>query len=412
MKPALRQLHDLLASMRFAIALLCVICIAAVIGTVMKQREPLPNYVNEFGPFWAELFGRLDLYTVYGAPWFLLILAFLVVSTSLCIARQLPKILRDWQDAKLKVRAQALRAHPHHAEAHWAMPLDASAQQLRERLSMQGWRVREDRREDPRDTGLLLAARKGKANKLGYLAAHSAIVLICLGGLLDGDLLVRATMAMQGKQLFEGRGEVQTRHVLETSTPGFRANLFVPEGSKGDIARIDLPGGTVWQRLPFELQLEKFIVEYYDTGMPKLFASEVVLTDAAGPRRARIEVNKPLLHQGYAIYQSSFEDGGSQVQLRVEPLDAGASTDLQGQIGGTALALAGTPYRLELAELRPINVEDFGQVQGAAEAAPAVSRFSEARAKRGAGPSPSTRRRRHRSAAPAVRPGSRAACSR
>lgn len=365
-----RQLHDLLASMRFAIALLSVICIASVIGTVMKQREPLPNYVNEFGPFWAELFGRLDLFTVYGAPWFLLILAFLVISTSLCIARQLPKILRDWQDAKLKVRAQALRAHPHHAEARWPLALESSAPQLRERLTAHGWRVLEDRREG----GLLLAARKGKTNKLGYLAAHGAIVLVCLGGLLDGDLLVRAAMAVQGKVLFEGRGEVQAQHVLESSTPGFRANLFVPEGGKGDIARIDLPGGTVWQRLPFELELKKFIVEYYDTGMPKLFASEVVLTDAAGARNARIEVNKPLLHQGYAIYQSSFDDGGSQVSLRVEPIGAGAASDLQGQIGGAALPLEGTPYRLELAELRPINVEDFGQVQGAAESASSPQR--------------------------------------
>jgi hypothetical protein len=46
----------MLSSMRFAIALLTVICIASVIGTVLKQHEPLSNYINQFGPFWAELF--------------------------------------------------------------------------------------------------------------------------------------------------------------------------------------------------------------------------------------------------------------------------------------------------------------------------------------------------------------------
>ena len=74
---------ELLSSMRFAIALLTVICIASVIGTVVKQGEPLNNYVNQFGPFWAELFGQVNLYTVYSAWWFLLILAFLVTSTTL-----------------------------------------------------------------------------------------------------------------------------------------------------------------------------------------------------------------------------------------------------------------------------------------------------------------------------------------
>ena len=32
-----------------------VICIASVIGTVLKQHEPMSNYVNQFGPFWSEV---------------------------------------------------------------------------------------------------------------------------------------------------------------------------------------------------------------------------------------------------------------------------------------------------------------------------------------------------------------------
>ena len=47
----LRDAVELLSSMRFAITLLTVIAIASVIGTVLKQNEPYPNYVNQFGPF-------------------------------------------------------------------------------------------------------------------------------------------------------------------------------------------------------------------------------------------------------------------------------------------------------------------------------------------------------------------------
>src|SRR5574337_143846 len=90
---ATRSMTELLASMRFAIALLTVICIASVIGTVLKQHEPVTNYINQFGPFWADLFLKLKLNAVYSAWWFLLILAFLVTSTSLCIARNTPKYL-------------------------------------------------------------------------------------------------------------------------------------------------------------------------------------------------------------------------------------------------------------------------------------------------------------------------------
>ena len=58
---ALREAIELVSSMRFAITLLTVICIASVIGTVVKQHEPVNNVVNQFGPFWAELFITVGL---------------------------------------------------------------------------------------------------------------------------------------------------------------------------------------------------------------------------------------------------------------------------------------------------------------------------------------------------------------
>src|SRR5947207_4375509 len=92
---ALRDGIELISSMRFAITLLVMICVAAIIGTVVRQGEPASNYVNQFGPFWSDVFTTLKLTQVYSAWWFLLILAVLVVSTSLCIARNTPKILHD-----------------------------------------------------------------------------------------------------------------------------------------------------------------------------------------------------------------------------------------------------------------------------------------------------------------------------
>ena len=56
-----RSAVELVSSMRFAIALLTIICIASVIGTVVKQHEPFNNYINQFGPFWARVFEALSL---------------------------------------------------------------------------------------------------------------------------------------------------------------------------------------------------------------------------------------------------------------------------------------------------------------------------------------------------------------
>ena len=73
-----------LSSMRFAVALLCVLAIASVIGTVLQQNQPPQNYVVKFGPFWAEMFRSLGLFDVYASWWFVLIMLFLVISTGLC----------------------------------------------------------------------------------------------------------------------------------------------------------------------------------------------------------------------------------------------------------------------------------------------------------------------------------------
>ncbi|MDP3700197.1 MAG: cytochrome c biogenesis protein ResB [Hylemonella sp.] len=363
----LRAAVELLSSMRFSISLLTVICIASVIGTVLKQHEPLNNYINQFGPFWAEVFGKLDLYAVYSAWWFLLILAFLVTSTSLCIARNTPKIVADLKAYKENIREQSLQAFHHRAQGSLAETPEAAAQRLGRLLATGGWKVKLQRRETPGGSGWMLAAKAGAANKLGYLAAHSAIVLVCIGGLLDGDLMVRAQMWWGDKTVYNGGGliaDVRPEHRLSERNPTFRGNLLVAEGTQSSTAILNQSDGILLQDLPFAIELKKFIVEYYSTGMPKLFASEIVIHDkATGEKKeARVEVNHPANFKGIEIYQSSFDDGGSTVRLRAQPMNAATrSFEIEGVIGGTSqLSNGDQKLTLEYTGLRVINVENFG----------------------------------------------------
>jgi cytochrome c biogenesis protein len=360
---ALRDAMELLSSMRFSISLLTVICIASVIGTVVKQNEPANNYVNQFGPFWAEVFGAVNLYTVYSAPWFLLILAFLVISTSLCIARNAPKIFADLRAMKEHVREQSLAAFHHKASGvREAESPQAAFERISSLLGRAGWKAK----AEVRAHGTMVAARKGAANKLGYLAAHSAIVLVCIGGLLDGDLIVRTQMALLGKSVYSGGGmiaDVKPEHRLAATNPTFRGNLMVPEGQRAGVAILSMPSGVVLQDLPFDVELKKFIVEYYSTGMPKLFASEIVIHDHETKQAipATVKVNEPAFHRGIAIYQSSFDDGGSALKLRAQPLSASAQPfEIEGVVGGKSeLTSANDNLTLEYTGLRVINVENL-----------------------------------------------------
>lgn len=371
-RPWLGDVMELLSSMRFAISLLTVICIASAIGTVVRQGEPLVNYVNQFGPFWAEVFGALGLYRIYGSLWFLLILAFLVVSTSLCIARNAPKILVDFRTHKEGIREQALLAFRHRAEGALALPLDAAQAQVQHVLKQSGWSIKTQVRTGaaPGQTaGVMIGARLGAVNKLGYIAAHSAIVLVCLGGLFDGDLIVKVQMWANGLQPFR-EGVVTEQSRLSVDNPAYRGQLFVAEGQRSNAAVLNLDKGMLLQPLPFEVELKKFVVDYYATGMPKRFASDIVIHDERKQvhQAFTVEVNHPVVYDGVTIFQSSFEDGGSKVNLKPVFL-RGQGLDLPvipSVVGGAPLPLQGVlgePFSLEVTNLRVINVENMASTQ-------------------------------------------------
>jgi cytochrome c biogenesis protein len=157
--------------------------------------------------------------------------------------------------------------------------------------------------------------------------------------------------------------DVPAQHRLSSSNPTFRGNLMVTEGAVAGTAILAQPQGVILQDLPFSVELKKFVVEYYDTGMPKLFASDIVIQDleTGESKEARVEVNHPAYHRGVAIYQSSFDDGGSKVVLKALPLGVPVKPfEVTGNIGGSAnLTNGAEQLRLEFTGLRVINVENF-----------------------------------------------------
>jgi cytochrome c biogenesis protein len=359
---------ELISSMRFAISLLTLIAIASVIGTVLKQSEPMTNYVNQFGPFWFDIFGKLGLYAVYSTWWFLLIMTFLVASTSLCIWRNAPKMIKDMRSWKLNVREQSLRNFHHKAEWRVAVAPALLARQLTARIVHKGYRARIVEKEQ----AILITAKQGAANKWGYIFAHSAIIIICIGGLLDSNLPIRFQQWVGGKTPFSGSGliaDIAPEHRLSIGNPTFRGNTLIPEGSASSTAIIPQQDGVLIQDLPFTIQLKRFVIDFYSTGMPKLFASEVVLQDHKTGEivNGTIKVNQPMFYDGIAIYQSSFEDGGSLLQLASYPMQGGGSqsTSMSGKVNESAPLAKESDYTVEWSGFRPFNVENMSQAGSA-----------------------------------------------
>ncbi len=308
--------------MRFAVSLLTVLGIASIIGTVLKQNEAYANYVVEFGQFWFGFFDLLGLYDVYHSVWFLAILVFLVLSTSLCIYRNTPHMLLELRAWREHATEKSLRAFSHQAEFSLSGNPQDVVGRLGAFLSGRGFRFKSVQQDNG---DLLIAAKAGSYQRLGYIFTHAAIVVICIGGLMDGNVPFKV-------QELLGWKVVETRDVPETQVPAksrlsvanlsFRANMTLPEGAQGNVAFMRMRDGYLVQELPFSVALEKFRIEHYATGQPKSFESDLVIIDKdlKEPLRATIKVNHPLIYKGIAIYQSDFQDGGSKLQFDAWPL--------------------------------------------------------------------------------------------
>ncbi|NPA71443.1 MAG: cytochrome c biogenesis protein ResB, partial [Gammaproteobacteria bacterium] len=101
--------------MNLAVTLLMMLSIASVIGTVLQQDQNLQDYIMQFGPFWTQVFNSLGLFHVYGAAWFVLVLVFLLLSTTLCVTRNTPTFLKDMKQFSEKLSQKALQHQPNNA---------------------------------------------------------------------------------------------------------------------------------------------------------------------------------------------------------------------------------------------------------------------------------------------------------
>lgn len=347
--------------MRFAVTLLMVLGIASIIGTVLKQNEPYPNYIIQFGQFWFAAFERLGLYDVYHSGWFILILAFLVLSTGLCVYRNTPLMLREIRAWREHATEKSLRLFSHQAEYYAALPKDESVPRLQNFLTAHGFRFRVVER-----TGgdILIAAKAGAYQRLGYILTHVAIIVICLGGLIDGNLPFKF-QEMMGWKKIETRDittdQIPPESRLPVSNLSFRGNMTIPEGSRGNVAFLRMRDGYLVQELPFTIALKKFRIEHYPTGQPKSFESDIVILDPERkqPFDATISVNHPLIYKGIAIYQSDFQDGGSSLSFDGWSLAGNDARPFKvnGTVNGTVTLNQGSsPLTVELDDFRLFNV--------------------------------------------------------
>ncbi len=262
-------IRDFLTSVRLSIGLLTVIALGAVVGTLIPQREAAESFAEKLNPSLAALFQTLQLFDVYHSVWFIGLLGLLAVNLVACSLNRFPASWRQFRGVTAPDDPELFAALPSERIVETDQTPTEAAGQI-EALLGRGWR-RLVKTEHPQ--GLLIAAEKGGFSRFGVYVVHLGVLAMIAGGLASGLMGVKGTV-----EIVEGEASNVLQRRGEPSLP-----------------------------LEFSIRCDRFTVEYYPSGAPKVFRSDLsFLKDGQVVHRGSLLVNHPIDFGGLRFYQSSY----------------------------------------------------------------------------------------------------------
>jgi cytochrome c biogenesis protein len=307
---------------RLSLFLFGALAATSILGTLIPQDATVQQRLQLYGPKLNALIELLDLVDMYHSWWFQLLLILLAINLIICSLRRLPKTLKSLQTAR-KFLGPA-RVKKLHTSAQVRLPLQVAEAQalldpiLDRRFSTSLWTEENGTWQ--------AAAEKGRIGRLGVYFVHIGVLLVFAGALMGSIFGFKGFVTV-----YENTSESQV--VLKRGAP---------------------------QPLGFEIRCDNFTVEFYDTGAPKEFRSDVsILEQGKVVKQAAIRVNDPFTHNGITFYQSTYgSDLPAGIVLELKDANTSESKKLQVPFRETVF-IPGTKDRLVVMDFKE-NVSNFG----------------------------------------------------
>jgi cytochrome c biogenesis protein len=264
------SLWNFFASVRLTVVVLLILAVLSGIGTLIPQNQTPEQYLRAFGPFRYQLFSILDIFDMYHAWWFQFLMIMLVANIIICSIDRLRITAKIIFVKKPTFNLGSFRKRK--TRKDFAIDADGAAvrETYRSILGKQfGYCAVVES-----GNGFAVTAEKGRWTRLGVYGVHLSVVLLLIGGLV-GSLF------------------------------GFEGFANIAEGET--VSTIQIRNSNMSRALPFAIRCDDFEVQFYDTGAPKLFRSDLVLLEDGQPVVEKsIIVNDPLRYNGINIFQSSY----------------------------------------------------------------------------------------------------------
>ena len=299
-----KRFHKTLSNLRTGIVLLLLVVIASALGTFILQRPATDAQKLQaaYSPQALQWLDRLGLTDVFHAWWFLTLLTLVSLSIVFVSIERFPNAWRFYARPYRKTDAHFRAANAYKVE----LPIksaEAGLNAAERALKKLHWPV--ERIADNRESSLY--SEKHRFSVMAVYVIHASLLLIFLGGIIDGVFGYRGFMSLV-------RG--QQSNVIE-----------MQDGSK--------------KQIPFSVKCYSAGQENYADGSPKRWWSKLaVVKDGKEVETKEIVVNDPLTYQGLRFYQASYGMTGKLDGLKLIATPEGGT-------GREITLLANEPYDLD-----------------------------------------------------------------
>lgn len=315
-KPRRDSFWSFLSSVQLAIGLIACIALASIIGTVIPQQEGAQELISHLPSRLVSVLMKLQLFDIFHSSWFLLLLALLSLNLIVCSLRRLPLSIRRFRSSSSSVVLAGFKNLPADRTIVVNGEIDDEAQRM-ENIFRASFRRFAMEKEEGK---YLFAGERGAWSSFSVYFVHLSILVIIAGALFG-------------------------------SLAGFDGFVAIPEG--GAASSINLKDGGQKHPLGFSIRCDRFTVDFYESGMPKLYRSDVsLLRGERVLKHGAIMVNHPLEFEGIRLYQASFDTlPGGTAKLRID--DGKGNVTEHTRAAGDTFPLPGS-----LCEIRILRVEN------------------------------------------------------
>jgi cytochrome c biogenesis protein len=273
----LHSLWDFFCSLKLTMFLLISLAVISIIGTIVPQGAPAPEYLATISPAKYQIYKALGFFDMYHSWWFVLLLYLLTVNLVACSIKRLPHIWKIISEPKLVMDSGLEQSLPNKASFKTGDRPEMLKVKLTAFLSSEFARPV----LTEADGAWHLFAQKTPWCRLSVYFVHLSVIVIFIGAMI-GSLF------------------------------GYKGFVNVLEGES--ISRITTRTGKDID-LGFALRCEQFSVALYKNGAPKEFKSILTVLEngKALPdyTNVRVIVNDPLTYRGITFYQSSYGNAGN-----------------------------------------------------------------------------------------------------